>query len=182
MHSIIHHQRQKQDSLSVILYLDIKNAFNAINHRAIFSIFEACGFPAADIALLQRMYTVSFLVMKNKFGESAACMLSRGAMRGAQPSPRIYSVVFNPIQVLIRFLKRRWTAADDIDPSSASVFVVNTDFSAKGPHFSANCKIFPLTVKDAETALFIRIQSRRSRARYPGSPCAFCGEPHVVTV
>jgi len=60
--------------------------------------------------------------------------------------------------------------------------VVNTDFSAKGLHFSAKCKIFPLTVKDAERALFARIQLGRSRARYPGRPRAFFGEPHVVTV
>ena len=43
--------------------------------------------------------------------------------------------------------------------------VVNTDFSAKGPHFSAKRKIFPLTVKDAERALFARIQLGRSWAR-----------------
>ncbi len=60
-------------------------------------------------------------------------MLSRGAMQGAQPSPRIYSVVFNPIQVLIRFLKRRWTAADDIDPSGASVFADDTAVKTDGP-------------------------------------------------
>jgi len=133
VHNILHHQRKRQESLSVILYLDIKNAFNAINHRAIFSVFEACGFPTADVALLRRMYTGSFLVMKNKFGKSAACMLSRGVMQGAQPSPRIYGVVFNPIQVLIRFLKRRWTATDDIDPSGASVFADDTAAKTDGP-------------------------------------------------
>ena len=57
--------------------------------------------------------------------------------------------------------------------------VVNTDFSANGPHFSAKCKIFPLTVKDAEGALFARIQLGWSRTRYPGRPRAFFGEPHV---
>ena len=43
IHSILHHERKKQESLSVILYLDIKNTFNAINHQAIFSIFEAAA-------------------------------------------------------------------------------------------------------------------------------------------
>ena len=120
--------------MSVILYLGIKNAFNAINHQAIFSIFEACCFPEADIALLRRMYTGSFLVMKNQFGESAACMLSRGAMQGAQPSPRIYDVVSNPVQVLIRFLKRKWAVGDDIDPSGASVFADATAAKTNGPN------------------------------------------------
>ena len=81
------------------------------------------------------MFKVSFLVMKNKFGESAACMLSRGAMQGAQPSPRIYGVVFNPvlIRVLIRFLKHKWTATDGIDPSGASVFADDTAAKTDGP-------------------------------------------------
>ena len=34
--SILAEQRRRKQSLSVILYLDIKNAFNAVNHRAIF--------------------------------------------------------------------------------------------------------------------------------------------------
>ncbi len=57
--------------------------------------------------------------------------------------------------------------------------VVNTDFSTKGPHFSAKCKILPQTVKDAERALFARIQLGPSWAQYPGRPRAFFGEPHV---
>ena len=60
--------------------------------------------------------------------------------------------------------------------------VVNPDFSAKGPHFSAKRKIFLQTVKDAEWAHFARIQLGQSRARYPGRPRVFIGEPHVVTV
>ncbi len=62
------------------------------------------------------------------------------------------------------------------------VTVVIPDFSGKGPHFSAKRKILLLTVKDAERAHFARIQLGRSRARYPGRPRAFFGEPHVVIV
>jgi hypothetical protein len=61
-------------------------------------------------------------------------------------------------------------------------YVVNPDFSAKGPHFSVKRKIFLLTVENVERALFARIQLGRSKARYPGRPRAFFGEPHVVTV
>ncbi len=60
--------------------------------------------------------------------------------------------------------------------------VVNTDFCGKIPHFSAKLKIFLQTVRDAERALFARIQLGWSWARYPGRPRAFYGEPHVVTV
>ncbi len=91
MHSIFNHQRQKQESLSFILYLDIKNVFNAINHRAIFSILEACGFPAADVALLLSRYTGSFLVMnvRNKFGKSTTMTIQWSNVRSAAQPPDI---------------------------------------------------------------------------------------------
>ena len=34
-----------------MLYLDRKNAFNAVNHRAIFQVLEAFGFPIEDMEL-----------------------------------------------------------------------------------------------------------------------------------
>jgi hypothetical protein len=61
----MHHQRKLKSDLFIILYLDIKNAFNAVHHQAIFFILEACGFPEADIALL---YDGLIHVMSNKFG------------------------------------------------------------------------------------------------------------------
>jgi hypothetical protein len=32
-----------------MLFLDIKNAFNAMNHRTIFHVMKLCGFPADDV-------------------------------------------------------------------------------------------------------------------------------------
>ena len=44
LHCIL--QEGKRDKrVSVVLYLDFKNAFNAVNHRAIFLSLEAYGFP-----------------------------------------------------------------------------------------------------------------------------------------
>ncbi len=63
-------QRRRKASLSVILYLDIKNAFNAVNHRSAFYILEAKGFPEEDLALFRRMYNGTFLVMNNHFGRT----------------------------------------------------------------------------------------------------------------
>jgi hypothetical protein len=77
------------------------------------------------------MCTGALLVIQDKFGESAACMLTRGVMKGAQPSPRIYGVVFNPIQAPIIFLKRKWPTTDDIDHSGASVIADHDDTVAK---------------------------------------------------
>ena len=38
--------------LSVLLYLDIKNAFHAVNHHAIFIILDAYRFSASDLSIL----------------------------------------------------------------------------------------------------------------------------------
>ena len=94
-------QRRSMTSLSVLLYLDIINAFNAVNHEAVFHILKAKGFLEADITLFQRMYSGSFLVIANRFGVSAACVLSRGVAQGAQPSPLIFIKAFDPVHAII---------------------------------------------------------------------------------
>ena len=76
LHCLLADQRRRKKCISVLLYMDIINAFNSPNHRAIFSIMAANGFPEADVALFQRMYTGSFLVMSNPFGITAACFLA----------------------------------------------------------------------------------------------------------
>jgi hypothetical protein len=78
--------------------------------------------------------------------------------------------------------ERKFQSQTTVPQGQLIVLIVKTDFPTKGLHFPAKCKIFPLTVKDAETALFARIQLGRSWARYPGRPRAFFGEPHVVSV
>ena len=140
LHSILHHQRRRKASLSVILYLDIKNAFNAVNHRAIFYILDACGFHEADVALFRRLYGGSSLVMSNKFGTSAACFLSRGVMQGAQPSPRTYILVIDPIHTLVRFCNRCRPAADHLELSGSGGFADDTNLMTDGPDaVSAMC-------------------------------------------
>ena len=133
LHSILAEQRRRKESISVILYLDIKNAFNAINHRAIFYVLEAKGFPSEDIALFKRMYTGSFLVMANRFGRSAACMLSRGVAQGAQPSPRIFGLTFDPVHSVVRESRRGCTLQGAIEPTGSSGFAVDTPLHTDGP-------------------------------------------------
>jgi hypothetical protein len=47
--------QRRAKSLSVMLYLDLANAFNAMNHRAIFHILRLCGFPHEVIKLFIRL-------------------------------------------------------------------------------------------------------------------------------
>jgi hypothetical protein len=95
-------EQRRTKSISVLIYLDIKNVFNAMNHRLIYSMLEIYGFPTADVDLFRRMYYGTFLVMVNVFGNSAACVLSRGVPQGAPPSSSVFTVVFDPVHVIIR--------------------------------------------------------------------------------
>jgi hypothetical protein len=119
-------QRRRMQSLSAVLYLDIKNAFYAVNRRAVFFVLKAKarpkGFPEADIILFQRMYTGSFFVMSNQYGRSAACVLSRGMPQGAPPSPGVFGEVIDPVHSIIRECKRGCTLQGSIAPTGSSGF------------------------------------------------------------
>jgi hypothetical protein len=133
LHSILAEQQRRKDSISVILYLDTKNAFNAINHRAIFYVLETKGFPSEDIALFKRMYTGSFFVLANRFGRSAACMLCRGVAHGAPPSPRIFGLTFDPVHSAVRESRRGCTLQGFIASTGSSGFANNTPLHTDGP-------------------------------------------------
>jgi hypothetical protein len=131
LHSILAEQWRRKDSISVILYLDIKNAFNAINHRAIFYVLEAKGFPSEDIALFKRMYIGSFLVMANRFGRSAASCSVGGVAQGA--SPRIFGVTFDPVHSAVRESRRGCTLQGVIESTGSSGFADDTPLHTDGP-------------------------------------------------
>jgi hypothetical protein len=66
IHGILADQRQRRGPrgrLSVMLCLDIKIAFSALNYRAICLVMEAYDFPAKDIDLIRRMYSKSFFTV-----------------------------------------------------------------------------------------------------------------------
>ena len=124
---------RERNTISVRLYLDIKNAFNAVNHRAMLEILRACGFPDKDVELFRRMYGNAFLMVANKFGLSAACTLLRGVLQGAPTSPNVFNVAFNPVHVLIKACKRGCSPYDDFDPMGSSGFADDTTLHTDGP-------------------------------------------------
>ncbi len=107
LQSFLEDQRNSKHPV-VLLYLDIKNAFNAMNHCALFHIMELCGFSATDIALFQHMYKGTLLFHGNPFGNSAVCYLARGAPQGAAPSTLVFKFnqAFNPVHVIARMCGR----------------------------------------------------------------------------
>ena len=123
--------QRRAKSLSVMLYLDLANAFNAMNHRAIFHILRLCGFPDEDIELFIRLYERTFLFIGNRFGNSAACFLARGVPQGAHPSPFIFIIVFNLIHVIARVCGRGCSAHGQ-EPSGSSGFADDTTLHTDG--------------------------------------------------
>jgi hypothetical protein len=65
----------QRQTILVMLYLDIKNAFNTINHWAMLAVLRACGYSEQDVELSRSMYAGTFLMVANQFGLSAACCL-----------------------------------------------------------------------------------------------------------
>ena len=124
---------RRRQTISVILYLDIKNAFNAINHRAMLAVLRACGYPEQDVELFRRMYAGTFLMVANQFGLSAACFLLRGVLQGAPTSPNVFNVAFNPVHVLVRACKRGCAPLEDAEPMGSSGFADDTTLHSDGP-------------------------------------------------
>jgi len=119
--------------VSVVLYLDFKNAFNAVNHRAIFLSLEAYGFPCPDVDLFRRLYSGTWYSVGNSFGETAACYLSRGVKQGDPPSPDIFDSTINPAHKMIRDSGRGCSLPVLSQPSGASGFVDDTSLHTDGP-------------------------------------------------
>ena len=119
--------------VSVVLYLDLKNAFNAVNHRAIFLVLEAYGFPHPDIDLFRRLYTGTWFSVGNPFGETAACYLRRGVKQGDVPSPNIFDSTVNPLLKTLRDNGRGCSLPCLSQPTGASGFVDDTNLHTDGP-------------------------------------------------
>ena len=136
IHGILEDQRRRRGprgGLSVMLYLDIKNAFNAVNHRAIFYVFAAYGFPEKDVDLIRRMYSRSFLTIQNSFGGTAAIVLRRGVFQGAPSSPSTYILTSDPFHKIIRASGRGCCLPALPAPSGSSPFADDANVHTDGP-------------------------------------------------
>ena len=98
IHIILADQRRRKAGLSVMLFVEIKNTFNAFNHWAVFEVSESetDGFPAKDIDLLRRMYSRLFFIVGNSLGETAVLYLLRGDFKGAPFSLTMFILTFYP--------------------------------------------------------------------------------------
>ena len=81
-------------------YLDFANAFNSIDHKALWRWLRELNIP--DIDLLQSLYSGAGYQADLPYGRSASVFLSRGKKQGDKLSPLLFSLVFNALLLALK--------------------------------------------------------------------------------
>jgi len=81
-------------------YLDFANAFNSVDHEALWRWLEELNIP--DIDLLQSLYSGAFYQADLPYGRSAKVVLSRGQKQGDKSSPLLFGLVFNALLLALK--------------------------------------------------------------------------------
>ena len=83
-----------------VVYLDFANAFNSVDHEALWRWLRELNVP--DVDLLRALYDQSYYVADLPYGQSAPIPLSRGAKQGDKLSPLLFSLIFNCLLLALR--------------------------------------------------------------------------------
>jgi hypothetical protein len=78
-----------------IAYIDFANAFNSIDHEALWSWLTALKVP--DVPLLRQVYKGSFFQADTPYGLTAPIFLTRGTKQGDGLSPLLFIMIFNAL-------------------------------------------------------------------------------------
>ena len=88
LRSILADQRRRKQSLSVFLYLDIKNAFNAVNHRAILHILEVKAFQRQTSPCFSVSTQVPFWSCLINLNEALYVCSAEACLKVLRPAPQ----------------------------------------------------------------------------------------------
>ena len=83
----------RQKETLYVAYLDFENAFNSIDHEALWQWLERLGIP--DIDLLRSLYRGAFYRAQLPYGTTARIQLTRGKKQGDLISPLLFELPFN---------------------------------------------------------------------------------------
>ena len=89
----------RRESLYCV-YLDFQNAFNSVDHEALWRWLEHIKVP--DVDLLKDLYTGSHYYADLPYGRSAPIELTRGTKQGDILSPLLFGLVFNALLLSLR--------------------------------------------------------------------------------
>ena len=81
-------------------YLDFANAFNSVDHAALWRWLKELNVP--DIDLLQSLYSGAYYNAGLPYGRSAEVALARGQKQGDKSSPLLFGLVFNALLLALK--------------------------------------------------------------------------------
>ena len=83
-----------------LCYLDFDNAFNSVDHEALWRWLRELNVP--DLDLLQSLYDGAHYVADLPYGRSAPIFLARGMKQGDKLSPLLFSLFFNALLLALK--------------------------------------------------------------------------------
>jgi hypothetical protein len=90
----------EQGQLLYCCYLDFANAFNSVDHQALWRWLKELNVP--DIDLLQGLYSAAYYTADLPYGRSAEVALTRGKKQGDISSPLLFGLIFNALLLALK--------------------------------------------------------------------------------
>ena len=79
------------------MQIDFTNAFNRVNHKKLFRIMAALGFPSSLIALIRNVYSTSTTVIRHSTGPTPRMPVDHGTIQGDSLSPILFAIYIEPL-------------------------------------------------------------------------------------
>jgi len=99
LHWVVEEAAQRGSPL-YLAYLDFANAFNSVDHEAVWRWLTELNIP--DVDLLQSLYEGAHYEADLPYGRSASVYLTRGTKQGDILSPLLFNLIFNALLIGLR--------------------------------------------------------------------------------
>ena len=94
--SLIKHQKSKDENIH-LLYLDIKKAYDSVNHEQMLETLTILGFPNQLIKIIKNIYKDSIGSIITPNGVTEPFIISKGVKQGCPLSPTLFAIFVEPL-------------------------------------------------------------------------------------